>query len=61
MRGAADALVTSLGLNEVSDDSLLPQLVKLVALMLNADAADGVLLLTEEGPARIRAPPLWPT
>ena len=55
MRGAADALVTSLGLNEVSDDSLLPQLVKLVALMLNADAADGVLLLAEEGPERIRA------
>jgi hypothetical protein len=34
--------------NEIADDSLLPQLVKLVALMLNADAADGALLLTDE-------------
>jgi hypothetical protein len=55
MRVAADALVTSLGLNEVADDTLLPQLVKLVALMLNADAADGVLLLTDEAPERVRA------
>ena len=55
MRIAADALATSLGLNEIADDSLLPQLVKLVALMLNADAADGVLLLNEEAPQRIRA------
>ena len=55
MRIAADALVTSLGLNEIADDSLLPQLVKLVALMLNADAADGALLLTEEASQRIRA------
>ena len=55
MRVAADALVTSLGLNEVADDTLLPQLVKLVALMLNADAADGVLLLTDDAPERVRA------
>jgi very-short-patch-repair endonuclease len=55
MRVAADALVTSLGLSEIVDDSLLPQLVKLVALMLNADAADGVFLLADEGPERIRA------
>jgi very-short-patch-repair endonuclease len=55
MRVAADALVTSLGLNEIADDSLLPQLVKLVALMLNADAADGVLLLTDAGPERVHA------
>ena len=55
MRVAADALVTSLGLNEIADDSLLPQLVKLVALMLNANAADGVLLLNEDAPERIRA------
>lgn len=54
MRVAADALVTSLGLNEITDDSLLPQLVKLVALMLNANAADGVLLLNEDAPERIR-------
>jgi Protein of unknown function (DUF4011)/REase_MTES_1575/AAA domain/Protein of unknown function (DUF3320) len=52
---AADALVTSLGLNEVADDSSLPQLLKLVALMLNPDAADGVLLLNEETPHYIRA------
>lgn len=55
MREAADALVTSLGLNEVADDSSLPQLVKLVALMLNPDAADGVLLLNEEAAHRIHA------
>ena len=54
-REAADALVTSLGLNEVADDSSLPQLVKLVALMLNPDAADGVLLLNEDASDRIRA------
>lgn len=55
MREAADALVTSLGLSEVADDSSLPQLVKLVALMLNPDAADGALLLGEEAHHRIRA------
>ncbi|MEH2545593.1 hypothetical protein V1283_002238 [Bradyrhizobium sp. AZCC 2262] len=55
MREAADALVTSLGLNEVADDSSLLQLVKLVALMLHPDAADGVLLLNEEAPHRVRA------
>ena len=60
MRIAADALVASLGLNEIADDSLLPQLVKLVALMLNADAADGVLLLNDEAPERIRALRRWP-
>ncbi|WFU20729.1 DUF3320 domain-containing protein [Bradyrhizobium sp. CB3481] len=54
-REAADSLLTSLGLNEVADDSSLPQLLKLVALMLNQDAADGVLLLNEEAPHRIRA------
>ncbi|KRR22382.1 DUF3320 domain-containing protein [Bradyrhizobium retamae] len=55
MRESADALVTSLGLNEVADDSSLPQLLKLVALMLHPDAADGVLLLDEDAPHRIRA------
>jgi very-short-patch-repair endonuclease len=55
MRVAANALVTSLGLNEVADDSLLPQLVKLVALMLNANAADGALLLTDDALERVRA------
>ena len=55
MRVAADALVTSLGLNEIADDGLLPQLIKLVALMLNANAADGVLLLNEDAPERIRS------
>ena len=55
VRVAADALVASLGLNEIVDDSLLPQLVKLVSLMLNANAADGVLLLNEETPERVRS------
>jgi hypothetical protein len=54
MRIAADALITSLGLDEIADDGLLPQLVKLVALTLNPNAADGVLLLDEDGPERIR-------
>ena len=54
MRSAADALVVSLGMNEVVDDSLLPQLIKLVALMVHADATDGVLLLGLEAPERIR-------
>jgi very-short-patch-repair endonuclease len=54
MRVAADALVSSLGLNEVADDTLLPQLVKLVALMLNVDSADGVLLLTDGASDRVR-------
>ena len=54
-RLAADALVSSLGLNDIADDGMLPQLVKLVALMLNADAADGVLLLSEDAPQHIRA------
>ena len=55
MRIAADELVDSLGLNEIADDGLLPQLVKLVALMLNPNAADGALLLTDEASQRIRA------
>jgi very-short-patch-repair endonuclease len=55
MRVAADGLVASLGLNEVADDTLLPQLVRLVALMLNADAADGVLLLGDGAIDRVRA------
>ena len=32
----------------------VPQFAKLVALMLHADAADGVLLLTAEAPERKR-------
>src|ERR1700722_11147626 len=52
MRVAADGL---LGLKEVADDTLLPQLVRLVALMLNADAADGVLLLGDDAIDRVRA------
>lgn len=57
MRVAADALITSLGFDAIADDSMLPQLIKLVALMLNADAADGVLLLSDIAnvPERIRA------
>ena len=33
----------------------MPQFAKLVAVMLHADAADGVLLLTAEAPERKRA------
>lgn len=36
-------------------DGLMPQLVRIVSLLLNADAADGSLLLTAEAPERIRA------
>jgi very-short-patch-repair endonuclease len=56
MRVAADALVVSIGLDESAvDDGLLPQLVKLVSLMLHADAPDGVWLLTDQAPERVRA------
>src|SRR4051794_34887980 len=37
------------------DDSRLPRLVKVVALLMQADAADGVLLLTEDASNRISA------
>jgi very-short-patch-repair endonuclease len=52
---AARALATSVSLNDFGwDDSKLTQLVKLVALLLNADAADGMLLLTEDASDRVR-------
>jgi very-short-patch-repair endonuclease len=55
MRDAAHALVDSLGLTEIIDDGQLPELVRLVSLMLNPDAADAVLLLGDEGPERVRS------
>jgi hypothetical protein len=54
MKEAANALATSLGLDEVVDDSLLPQLIKLSGLLLNPEAADGVLLLAEDATQRVR-------
>ncbi|WP_342740060.1 DUF3320 domain-containing protein [Bradyrhizobium sp. B117] len=56
VRAAADDLVLSIGLDRgASDDGLLPQLIKLVSLMLHADAADGALLLSPDAPERISA------
>ncbi|MFQ3459892.1 DUF4011 domain-containing protein, partial [Bradyrhizobium sp. UFLA01-814] len=56
VRAAADDLVSSVGLDgNASDDALLPQLIKLVSLMLHADAADGALLLSADAPERVNA------
>lgn len=56
VKTAADALVTSIGLDRNNvDDGLLPQLIRLISLALHTEAADGVLLLTNEAPERVRA------
>lgn len=56
VRTAADDLVLSIGLDgAVGDDGLLPQLIKLVSLMLHADAVDGSLLLSADAPERVNA------
>ncbi|WFU23718.1 DUF3320 domain-containing protein [Bradyrhizobium sp. CB1717] len=53
---AADDLATSLGLDAAAnDDGLLPHLIKLVSLLLHADAADGSLLLSADAPERVSA------
>ncbi|MEH2488687.1 DUF3320 domain-containing protein [Bradyrhizobium sp. AZCC 2230] len=53
---AADDLTASIGLDRnASDDALLPQLIKLVSLMLHADAADGALLLSSDAPEHVHA------
>lgn len=53
---ATDDLVLSIGLDGAAgDDALLPQLIKLVSLMLHADAADGALLLSAEAPELVNA------
>ena len=55
VRTAAEGLATSVGLEKVITDGLLSQLVKLVSVMLHADATDGVLLLTDDAPEHVRA------
>ncbi|WP_271565787.1 DUF3320 domain-containing protein [Bradyrhizobium sp. CCBAU 11386] len=56
VRKAAVDLVLSIGLDGAAgDDALLPQLIKLVSLMLQVDAADGALLLSAEAPERVNA------
>jgi very-short-patch-repair endonuclease len=56
VRTAADNLILSIGLEGVAgDDALLPRLIKLVSLMLHADAADGALLLSADAPERVNA------
>jgi hypothetical protein len=56
VKTAAEGLAVSVGLEQVAtDDGMLPQLVKLVSIMLHADAADGVLLLTNDAPRHVRA------
>ncbi|WP_244553881.1 DUF3320 domain-containing protein [Bradyrhizobium arachidis] len=56
VRTAADDLVLSIGLDGAArNDGLLPQLIKLVSLLLHADAADGSLLLSTDAPERVNA------
>ncbi|OAF16597.1 hypothetical protein AYJ54_05375 [Bradyrhizobium centrolobii] len=56
VRTAADNLASSIGLEGAAgDDALLPQLIKLVSLMLHADAAEGALLLSTDAPERVNA------
>jgi very-short-patch-repair endonuclease len=56
VEAAARLLAASINLKDSDwDDSKLTQLVKLAALLLNADVADSALLLTEDAPNRIRA------
>lgn len=56
VKTAAEGLAKSVGLEQVAtDDGMLPQLVKLVSTMLHAEAADGVLLLTDDAPEHVRA------
>lgn len=56
VEAAARALAASIDLQDSDwDDSKLTQLVKLAALLLNADAADGAVLLTDDASERMRA------
>uniref|UniRef100_A0A973WVA5 DUF3320 domain-containing protein n=1 Tax=Bradyrhizobium quebecense TaxID=2748629 RepID=A0A973WVA5_9BRAD len=55
VKTAAEGLAISVGLEQVITDGLLPQLVKLASVMLHADAADGVLLLTDDALEHVRA------
>ncbi|MET4356419.1 very-short-patch-repair endonuclease [Bradyrhizobium sp. RT9b] len=56
VRTAASELALSIGLDSAaSDDALMPRLIKLVSLLLHADAADGALLLSDEAPERVSA------
>jgi hypothetical protein len=55
VKTAAEGLAVSVGLEQVITDGMLPQLVKLVSVMLHADATDGVLLLTDDAPEHVRA------
>ena len=55
IKTAAEGLAMSVGLEKVVTDGSLVQLVKLVAVMLHADATDGTLLLTDAAAEHIRA------
>jgi hypothetical protein len=56
LKAAVNLVIKSISLEQVSiDDRMLPQLLKLVSMMLHVDAADGVLLLTNKGPEHVRA------
>jgi very-short-patch-repair endonuclease len=56
MTVTAEAMAASIGLKEgLWDPAYLPSLAKLVALTLRGEAADGVVLLTDEAIHRIRA------
>jgi len=56
VRKAAGSLVAALELDETADDDgMLPQMIKLVSALLHADAADGAVLLSDDGPDRVNS------
>jgi hypothetical protein len=56
LQSAAQDLAQSINLrNGEWDDSRLPQLIRLAGTFIHSDAADGALLLAENGAARVRA------
>lgn len=53
---AAGNLVAALDLDETAnDDGMLPQMIRLVSALLHADAADGAVLLSDDGPERVNS------
>ncbi|SEH87233.1 DUF3320 domain-containing protein [Tardiphaga sp. OK245] len=56
LRLAAEGLASSINLHEDDwDDSKLPQLIRLAGAFIQPDAADGIVLLADNGADRIRA------
>ncbi|WP_407156581.1 DUF3320 domain-containing protein [Bradyrhizobium sp. STM 3557] len=56
LQSAAQGLARSINLRDGDwDDSKLPQLIRLAGVLMHADAADGVVLLADNGTERVRA------